>query len=71
MIGVTSEIGRGARVVYLIPAVDRRELTAEESASLLNPVVDVLRPAGIVLAGTGEVTAETFWDGEEIPLGRL
>lgn len=71
-VGATGEIGRGARVVYVKPSVDPDALTGEEAVSLLGRVVDALRPAGIVLARTGDgVTTKAVWDGEEIPLSRL
>jgi hypothetical protein len=70
-VGATGEVGRGARIVYVTPAADPRELTTEDSASLLSRVVDALRPAGIALARTGDDgTTAAFRHGEEIPLGR-
>jgi hypothetical protein len=69
--GVTGEIGRGARVVYLALALDPLEFTTDESDTLLSRVVAALDPAGIELVDSDDgSTHDAFWDGEQIPVRR-
>lgn len=69
--GVTGEIGRGARVVYLALALDPQEFTTDESDTLLGRVVAALDSAGIELVDPGDDSLHAaFWDGEQLPLRR-
>jgi len=69
--GVTGEIGRGARVVYLALALDPLEFTTDESDTLLSRVVAALDPADIELVDPADGSIhDVFWDGEQIPLRR-
>jgi hypothetical protein len=69
--GVTGEIGRGGRVVYLALALDPLEFTTDEADTLLSRVVAALDPAGIELVDPGDGSIrDVFWDGEQIPVRR-